>query len=80
MDTYIVYVADGTVLGAAEAESLQDAAESVVNAMDWGDDAAAVDVNVARVIDSDYEVPDTFDGTDTAVEIEKIDLAVAVHD
>lgn len=80
MDTYIVYVGMGNVLGAAEAEELNQAAEAVVNEVEWPDDTVAAKVNVARVTDPDYEVGDTIDTSHEAIEVEEINLKVAVHD
>ena len=79
MDTYMVYVASGEVLGAAEAEDHKKAAQAVVNQTQWPDDTFAAEVSVARVTDSDYEVPDEMDPTDPAVEMVESGLRVVVQ-
>jgi len=79
MDTYMVYVASGEVLGAAEAEDHKKAAQAVVNQTQWPEDTFAAEVNVARVTDPDYEVPDRFDATASAVEVVAPDLRVVVQ-
>lgn len=75
----MVYVASGEVLGAAEAEDHKKAAQAVVNQTQWPDDTFAAEVSVARVTDSDYEVPDEMDPTDPAVEMVESGLRVVVQ-
>jgi len=79
MDTYIIYVASGEVLGASEADDYKQAAEAVVNEVEWPGDPFAAEVSVARVTDPDYEVPDRFDATASAVEVVAPDLRVVVQ-
>jgi hypothetical protein len=80
MDTFVVYLPNGEVLGAAQGDELNEAAEAVVNAIDWPDDSVVAKVNVARVTSEDYEVPDQFDMSDEGVEVEEMNLKVAIHD
>ncbi len=80
MPTYVVYTPDGTPLGGAKAEDPKEAAEEVVNSVDWGDDAAAVDVNVGVVTDRDYTATDPIDTTDEGIKQVETMLTVKIHD
>lgn len=79
MDTFVIYVPSGEVLGAAEADNYKDAAEGVVNGVEWPPDTAAAKVNAARVTDSDYEVGDTINEAADGIEVVERSFKVAVH-
>jgi hypothetical protein len=80
MDTYIIYVESGEVLGAAEADDHKTAAEAVVNGVEWPGDPFAVEVEAVRVTDQEYDVPDEMDTSDPAVEMVESGLRVVVHE
>lgn len=80
METYIVHLPSGEVLGAVESETPEEAGEAVANELPVGDtDAVAVEVNVARVTDADYEVPEEISPMDDGIEVVERNLAVALH-
>jgi hypothetical protein len=78
METYIVYVGNGEVLGAAEAEDHQKAAQAVVNQTQWPGDPFAAEVNVARATDPDMDISDSVSPTDPGVELVESDLRVVI--
>lgn len=79
MNTYIVYVASGEVLGAVEAEDEQTAASGIVNAVEWPGDPFAAEVNVARVTDEDAHIGDEVDPTDPHIEVVEQGMRVAIE-
>lgn len=80
MPTFAVYLSDGTVLGAADAKDAGKAAEAVVNGVEWPDDTAMVEVNVAKITSADYTLPDEMDVTHSAIKPTESNLTVTIHD
>lgn len=80
MDTYIIYLPSTEVLGASEAEDYKEAAEAVVNGVEWPDGTAAAKVSAAKVTDPDYEVGDSVNEADPGIEVKERSFKVAVHE